>query len=75
MIDKTKNEAESIEHAVRMSGEFMDAQALTGRGTDPNRWTPEEYFAFVEVIVTGFVERMQELKCAEEQSVAQRIGL
>lgn len=75
MIDKTKNEAESIEHAVRMSGEFMAEMATNGRGYDPSKWTPEEYFAFVEVIVTGFVERMQELKAAEDASVAKEIGL
>ena len=67
-MDKSKMEAESVEHAGRKGGEFVERlMTNTGCGSDFTTWTPEVYAAFVEEIVTGFVERMLEIKLAADE--------
>ncbi len=67
MINKTKMEAESIEHAGRRAGEFIESLMLnTSCGSDLSKWTPEVYTEFIEITITAFVERMQEIKIATD---------
>jgi hypothetical protein len=61
VIDKTKNEALALEHASLYAGEFMQEQAAS-LGTDLAKWPRDAWMTLVECAVTGFVERMQELK-------------
>lgn len=68
VIDKTKMEAEAIEYAGKMGGEIINEFFSKGIGGDIYKWTPEQYAEFVEGIITGFVERMQELKVAMDCS-------
>ena len=69
MIDKTRNEAASIEHAGRMVGEFIEERMREGLGSDFAKWPPEVYFGMVEVGVTAFVENMQTLVCSGAEMV------
>lgn len=66
MIDKTKNEAQALEFASLYAGQFMQEQLTNGLGTDLAKWPREAWGALVECAVTGFVERMQELKNVSE---------
>ena len=66
MIDKTKNEALALEHSSVMAGEFMAEMAGNGLGTDLAKWPRDAWMALMECAVTGFVERMQELKAAPD---------
>ena len=67
MIDKTRMEAEAIEYAGYVTGQFIDEQIANGMGSDFAKWPPEIYFGMVEVSVTAFVERMQELKASVDE--------
>jgi len=62
VIDKTRNEAQAIEYAALVAGQFINEQVSNGNGTDLSRWTPEAYHCLIECAITAFVERMQELK-------------
>ena len=66
MIDKTRNEAQSIERAGITAGEFIGELIGSGTGSDIMQWDRDTYFAFIEVVVTAFVEHMQELKNVSE---------
>lgn len=66
MIDKTRNEALAIEYASITAGEFMQEMISKGYGSDIARWPREAWMTLMEVAVTGFVERMQELKNVPE---------
>ena len=66
MIDKTKNEAQALEYASLNAGQFMSEQVGNGLGTDLAKWPRDAWAALVECAVTGFVERMQELKNVPE---------
>ena len=57
MIDPTRDERAAMEHAVAMAGEHIES---LGR-TDLMTWSPEEFAALIEVIVTAFTDRLREL--------------
>ena len=57
MIDPTRHERAAMAHAVAMAGEYIDS---LGR-TDLMAWSSEEFAALIEVIVTGFTDRLREL--------------
>jgi Family of unknown function (DUF6511) len=57
MIDPTRHERASMDHAVAMAGEHIES---LGR-TDLMTWSPEEFASLIEVIVTAFTNRLREL--------------
>jgi Family of unknown function (DUF6511) len=57
MIDPTRHERAAMDHAVAMAGEHIES---LGR-TDLMTWSPEEFAALIEVIVTAFTDRLREL--------------
>jgi Family of unknown function (DUF6511) len=57
MIDSTRHERAAMAHAVAMAGEHIES---LGR-TDLMTWSPEEFSALIEVIVTAFTDRLREL--------------
>jgi hypothetical protein len=57
MIDPTRHEWAAMDHAVAMAGEHIES---LGR-TDLMTWSPEEFTALIEVIVTAFTDRLREL--------------
>lgn len=66
MIDKTRNEALAIEYGALRAGEIVNEAISQGIGTDLAKWTPEVWHALIEAAITGFVERMQELKAVPD---------
>lgn len=62
MIDKTRSEALAIEHAGLVAGEFIQERIAEGLGSDLAQWPRDAYLVMIECAITGFVERMQELK-------------
>lgn len=64
MINKTRMEKEALEHAASAAGKFISNLCDNGYSADMEKWTPDIYDAFIEEVVTGFVERMQEIKKA-----------
>lgn len=68
MIDKTRNEALAIEYGALRAGEIVNEAISQGLGTDLAQWTPDVWHAMVEAAITGFVERMQELKNVPESA-------
>lgn len=68
MIDKTRNEALAIERAGITAGEFIQELISQGAGSNLAEWDRDTYFAFIEVVVTSFVETMQELKSVPESA-------
>ena len=68
MIDKTRNEALAIEHAGITAGQFVQEMIDGGYGSDITKWPRDAYATFVECAITGFVERMQELKHVPESA-------
>ena len=66
MIDKTKNEALAIEYASVTAGEFAQEMIAQGYGSDIAKWPREAWMTLMECAITGFVERMQELKNVPE---------
>jgi hypothetical protein len=57
MIDPTRHERVAMDHAVDMAGEYVESR---GR-TDLMAWSSEEFATLIEVIVTGFTDRLREL--------------
>jgi Family of unknown function (DUF6511) len=57
MIDPSRHERAALDHAVAMAGEHIES---LGR-TDVMTWSPEEFAALIEVIVTAFTDRLREL--------------
>jgi len=57
MIDPTRHERAAMAHAVAMAGEHIES---LGR-TDLMAWSSEEFAALIQVIVTGFTDRLREL--------------
>jgi hypothetical protein len=57
MIDPTEYEREAIAHGGVQAGEYLEALGKTDLAT----MTTDEWDAFVEVIVTGYVERLGEI--------------
>lgn len=66
MIDKTKNEALALEHGSVFAGQFAQEMIDNGYGSDMAKWPRDAWMALIEAAVTGFVERMQELKNVPE---------
>jgi hypothetical protein len=57
MIDPTRHERAAMDRAVAMAGEHIES---LGR-TDVMTWSPEEFAALIEVIVTAFTDHLREL--------------
>jgi hypothetical protein len=57
MIDPTRHERAAMEHAVAMAGEHIES---LGR-TDVMTWSPDEFAALIEVIVTAFTDHLRDL--------------
>jgi hypothetical protein len=57
MIDPTRHERAAMDHAVDKAGEHIES---LGR-TDLMTWSPDEFAALIEVIVTAFTDRLREL--------------
>ena len=57
MIDPTRYERAAMGHAVATGGEYIES---LGR-TDLMTWSPEEFAALIEVIVTAFTDHLREL--------------
>jgi len=68
VIDKTKNEALAIEYAGLAAGQFIQEQIANGLGSDLSKWPRDAYLVMIECAITGFVERMQELKNVPESA-------
>ena len=61
------NEAQALEYASLYAGQFIEAHAHE-IGTDLAKWPKEAWMQMIECAVTGFVERMQELKNVPEST-------
>ncbi len=57
MIDPTEYEREAIAHGGVQAGEYLEALGKTDLAT----MTTEEWDAFIEVVCTGYVERLGEI--------------
>jgi hypothetical protein len=57
MIDTTEYEREAIAHGGSMAGEYLETLGKT----DIAVMTPDEYDAFIETAITGYVERLGEI--------------
>jgi hypothetical protein len=57
MIDTTEYEREAIAHGGSLAGEYLETLGKT----DLAVMTPQEYDAFNEVAITGYVERLGEI--------------
>jgi hypothetical protein len=57
MIDPTEYEREAIAHGGAQAGEYLETLGKT----DLAVMTPQEWDAFIEVVVTGYVERLGEI--------------
>lgn len=57
MIDPTENEKKAMEISSERAGEYL----AWLKKTDLEKMTPEEWRQFVEVIVSGYIEGMQNL--------------
>ncbi len=57
MVDPTRHERAAMAHAVALAGAYIEG---LGR-TDLMTWSPAEFAALVEVIVTAFTDRLREL--------------
>lgn len=68
MIDPTPNEQRALQTAGDLAGEYLDS---LGR-TDLALLTPAEWATLIEVIVTGFGDRLREL-CARDGAHLDRL--
>ena len=57
MIDPTEYEREAIAHGGVQAGEYLEALGKTDLAT----MTEQEWDAFIEVVCTGYVERLGEI--------------
>jgi Family of unknown function (DUF6511) len=57
MIDPTRHEQAALDHAVGKAGEHIESLDRT----DLMTWSPEEFAALLEVIITAFTDRLREL--------------
>jgi Family of unknown function (DUF6511) len=57
MIDPTRHERAAINHAITMAGAHIESIGRTNLMT----WSPEEFGALIEMIVTAFTDRLREL--------------
>jgi hypothetical protein len=58
MVDPTQHELEAIMAAGGYGGEYLDSLGKT----DLAALTEDEWLTFVECIVTGFTDKLQELE-------------
>jgi hypothetical protein len=58
MIDANEHELAAMMNASDRAGEFIE----TVGGTDMAEWSPEQWGQFIEVICTGYVNRLIELR-------------
>ena len=56
MVDPTDREIEGMQHAAAIGGEYLDSIAKT----DLADLAQEEYMTFVEVVITGYLDRVNE---------------
>ena len=57
MIDPTEYEQEAIAYGGEQAGKYLETLGKTDLAT----MSPEEWSAFIEVIVTGYVDRLGEI--------------
>ncbi len=57
MVDPTRHERAAMDHALALAGGYIEG---LGR-TDLMTWTPAEFAALIEVIITAFTDRLREL--------------
>lgn len=57
MIDPTPNERDAMRAAGRLAGEYLDSIGKTDLAT----LTGEEWTNFIDAVVTGYGDRLQEL--------------
>ena len=57
MVDMTENEIQAIMHAGTPGGEYLDSI----KKTDLAVLTEEEWYTFIECIVTGYQDKLFEL--------------
>ena len=58
VIDPTQNEIAAMEHASDKAGEYIES---LGGKTDMATFTYEEWMTLIEVVCTGFTEKLGEL--------------
>lgn len=54
MVDPTEQEIQAIMLASRPAGEFIESIGQT----DMAKWSEEQWYSFLEVVVTGFQDGM-----------------
>lgn len=60
MVDPTQHEIEAIQAAADYGGEYLDSLGKT----DLAALNEDEWLTFVESVITGFTDKLQELESA-----------